>query len=611
MKIAVVETHWKSIVGKERTSAIDYFRSISPVTYAAKKRGWEVDIIRGLGKTPSVKEYSRLKEYDLVWLSYLDNSVALKYLIDTGTPYTMDFDDDLINIDATNPVSKQYTPDSSALRTLVWSLKHSPHITVSTNHLKKVYGSLRDLPITVLQNSVDLNDYQPKEKTPHDRIVIGYMGGITHYADVFHSPFWGAINYLIGKYPDRIAFKVLGMLPDLWWKDLPDFRYTSGTSDFVEYRQILSEWIRDVDIAVAPLHQTFFNRSKSHIKTQEYGIYSVPIVATKIEPYEDFNGKTDSIMLCEGHKDWVESLEKLINSKEERELWGKKSLARVKQISLEKRWDKWANYIESLKKPKLSHLASLPRVKSVLFSCMFFGNRTGSELYVYDLAKEYIKRGIRVGVWASHYGNEYIDEAENIGIKIHKYKPKEKYDIYHSQQVEPTERVLGLGRVIQTVHSEILDVEFPVTGVDKYIAVRPSVEAFVMTHSNRPVSTIFNGVDTDLFYKTEENNGKILFVGKEDYLRHDTIEDLRKTNKLFHFQGTQEEVARATRECDKTASIMLGRTTIEGWHCGKTGIVYEVDGMGKIKSKKELTPPIDLTPFTIPYMADRTLESYV
>jgi len=613
MKIAVIETHWKSISGKERTSAIDYYRSISPIQYAGKKMGWEVDVIRGLGAKPSVKEYARLKEYDLVWLSYLDNSVALKYLVDTGTPYTMDFDDDLINIDPTNPVGQQYHPESQAFKTLIWAIKHSPNITVSTPHLKSVYQPLRGgKNITVLRNSVLLDDFVRQPKVQDDKIVIGYTGGITHYGDIFHSPFWGAINYLFGKYQGKIALKVLGMMPDLWWKDLEDFRYTGGTSDYIDYKKTLSEWIRDVDIAVAPLHHTYFNKSKSFIKAMEYSVNAVPVVATRIEPYEEYDNKTGSILLCEGHKDWVDNLEMLINDAQARTEYGKKSLARVKQLSLDKTYDKWAKYVEKIaRKPEMRGLVSSHEVKSVLFSCLAFGSMTGSELYVYDLAKEYIKRGIEVGIWATHYGNDYLDEAKALGITIYTSKPKKKYDIYHAQQVEPTQRVLGLGRVIQTVHSEILpDFEFPVVGVDKYIAVRPTIEAFLSNQTNRPTRVIFNGIDTNLFYRTGKNNGRILFVGKDDYLRHDTIEELKKTGKLFHFQGSYEEVAEQTRQCYKTASIMLGRTTIEGWHCGKVGIVYRVDESGKILGKQEMPPPMDLLPFTIEYMADETLGFY-
>ena len=196
------------------------------------------------------------------------------------------------------------------------------------------------------------------------------------------------------------------MMPDLWWKDLSDFRYTGGTSDFNDYRETLSEWIRDVDIAVAPLHHTYFNKSKSFIKAMEYSVNGVPIVATKIDPYEEFDNKTGSIFLCEGHKDWVETLESLINDEKLRESYGKKSLSRVKQLSLEKTYDKWAKYIKTLKKPKTSHLTG-KKIGSVLFSCMMFGNTTGSELYVYDLAREYLKQGIKVGVWATHYGDSY------------------------------------------------------------------------------------------------------------------------------------------------------------------------------------------------------------
>jgi len=613
MKIAVLETHYKSLTGKTKTGATDYYRSILPITYAGKKLGWDVTVLKGIGEKPSIRDYEKLKAFDFVWLSYMDNSVALKYFIDTNVPYSMDFDDDLINIDPTNPVAQQYADGSNAQKALLWSIIHSPHLTVSTPHLKKSFGHLRKQEITVLKNAIEVGSYTVTKK-PHDKIIIGYMGGITHYADIFYSPFWGALNYLIGKYPDKIAFKVFGMIPDLWWKDLPDFRYTSGTSEYTEYRPLLSDWMQDVDIAVAPLHNTYFNKSKSFIKAMEYGVYQVPVVATKITPYEDFNGTTESIQLCDGHKDWVEKLETLINSKEDRELWGKKAVARVNQLSIEKKYTKWGAYIEDIVKNRRIYDLTKPRpqVKRVQFRCLMFGGRTGSELYVYDLAREYLRRGLKVAVLADHYGTDYLDEAKNLGIEIG-FNPKA--DIIHAQQIKPTESVLDKNiPIIQTIHSEILpEYEFPVThpNIKGYIAVRPTIEAYVMKHTNKPVRTIFNGVDSNLFYKTGEDNGKTLFVGKDDYLRHDTIKALRKRGSLqLVSKASPQTVAKHTRACHQTASIMLGRTTIEGWLCGKPGLVFIVDFNGKIKREQVFEPPADLTPFTIEYMADETLKMY-
>lgn len=612
MKIAIVRTHIKSLDGSTKLSGVDYFRSVSPVVKACEVNGWDCDIFTGLGENPSIRDYKKFREYDLVWMSYMDNSVALKYLLDTGVTINMDFDDDFINLDPTNPVAKQYHPESTELKTLLWSLKNLPHVSMSTNHLKEAYSPIRQLDTQVLVNAIDLDEHKMYPKIKHEGIVIGWMGGITHYADLFDPAFWGAITYILGKYPD-VTFSVMGMMPDLQWKDLPNFKWQDGVSDYSLYMKKWPAFIGEVDIAVCPLKDSYFNRSKSHIKAQEYASQALPIVASKVQPYIEFDKSTNSIDLCDGMGDWIASLEKLIQSQQLRKARGNQAHARVKQICLNRKVKKWGNYIKSIaKKPKISHSQAQKRIQSVLFTPLLFGGLTGSELYVKDLIVEYRKRGIEVGVWATHYNADIKELEKLLDITIYIEKPNKKYDIVHSQQVEPTERALSLGgRVIQTIHSEILPkYEFPVIGVDKYIAVRPSIEAFTMKHTNKDVVTIFNGVDTELFYKTGKSNGKVLFVGKDDYLRHDTIEELKKQGAII-MTGTQQEVAKATRECEKTASIMLGRTTIEGWHCGKPGIVYIVNEQGKIKGKQELPPPLDMYPYTTEYMAERTLEAYL
>ena len=123
--------------------------------------------------------------------------------------------------------------------------------------------------------------------------------------------------------------------------------------------------------------------------------------------------------------------------------------------------------------------------------------------------------------------------------------------------------------------------------------------------------------------KTVEKRDKkrILFVGTIDYLRKETIKDLIKTTKendeelwlvgklngveltefnmgvhVKHFPPTQN-VEKFIHQCDETAGILLGRTTIEGWMCGKKGWIYDVDNYGNILSKKLHDVPLDVEKF--------------
>ena len=63
-------------------------------------------------------------------------------------------------------------------------------------------------------------------------------------------------------------------------------------------------------------------------------------------------------------------------------------------------------------------------------------------------------------------------------------------------------------------------------------------------------------------------------------------------------------------QCDITAGILLGRTTIEGWLCGKPGIIYDIDESGEIKSKKLHNPPEDINKFSSKTIIGEIIKTY-
>ena len=130
------------------------------------------------------------------------------------------------------------------------------------------------------------------------------------------------------------------------------------------------------------------------------------------------------------------------------------------------------------------------------------------------------------------------------------------------------------------------------------------------------MSIINNPIDENRFNLNKTSNDNyVLFVGTIDYLREKTIRDLVQYTKeknlelwlvgdsssnylpellneshVKHFKSTWN-VEKYTKKCVETAGIMLGRTTIEGWMCGKGGWIYEVNDVGDILSKEFHLPP--------------------
>jgi glycosyltransferase involved in cell wall biosynthesis len=195
---------------------------------------------------------------------------------------------------------------------------------------------------------------------------------------------------------------------------------------------------------------------------------------------------------------------------------------------------------------------------------------------------------------------------------------------------------------IYSIHSEVIELENPIKheSIKKYIAIRPEIKEYIVDKFEIPeeqVDIIYNPIDSDKFkpnpsVKTENS---VLFVGTIDYLRKETILDLMERTKeegkelwlvgedksnylqqvLFeshvkYFPATWS-VENFIYKCEETAGIQLGRTTIEGWMCGKPSWIYKVDSGGFILSKEKFDPPTDIEKYYASNVAQQIKNEYV
>jgi hypothetical protein len=111
----------------------------------------------------------------------------------------------------------------------------------------------------------------------------------------------------------------------------------------------------------------------------------------------------------------------------------------------------------------------------------------------------------------------------------------------------------------------------------------------------------------DLIKTTKKNEGELWIVGKKnDTYLDDMIKD---ETHVTYFEPTPN-IETYIHQCDETAGIMLGRTTIEGWLCGKKGWIYDVDSNGNIKSKALHEVPSDIDKFKSDLVVKQIMKEY-
>jgi glycosyltransferase involved in cell wall biosynthesis len=218
------------------------------------------------------------------------------------------------------------------------------------------------------------------------------------------------------------------------------------------------------------------------------------------------------------------------------------------------------------------------------------------------------------------------------------------YDIIHVQHEPVTNMILQLYPNIEkiaTIHSEVIDLEKPVKheSIKRYIAIRPEIKEHIIEQDEIDMSlidVIYNPIDETRFNQietTEEN--AVLFVGTIDYLREQTIKDLIEytdenkmelwivgenksdylddillNNHVKRFSPTWNTET-FVRKAKETAGILLGRTTIESWMCGKKSWIYNVDKSGGILSKELVSPPQDINKFYGSTVCEKLVDSYL
>lgn len=290
MKISALRTHYESKNGKLRLSAVDYWRIDNPLSHITDhKVEFHNKIVVG-GEQPDIA-WEKFKDSDIVWSSYFSTPKHYAYMKAASEAFgfttIMDIDDNVFEVDKMAPGYVRYYPGSPHMKNIKTILADVDIVTTSTPHLKEVLERFRFKPVYVLPNAIDPVVYHlnPKKIPDNkDKIVIGYQGSSTHYSDLVDTGALYALRRIVNKY-DNVYVNFVGCLVDDFKKFLPEDRvvFTSGASDHKKWRKVWQEL--DFDIGLAPLKPGGFNRAKSNIKYQEYGLRRIPALYSWIDPY--------------------------------------------------------------------------------------------------------------------------------------------------------------------------------------------------------------------------------------------------------------------------------------------------------------------------------------
>jgi glycosyltransferase involved in cell wall biosynthesis len=246
-----------------------------------------------------------------------------------GTAVTYDNDDDF------RAVPKE-SPDYKKVGGLAGRRIHG--MTVKAARMARVFtttnGVLAELyreagveRVEVIPNAVAHDVDRPTIR--HDGVVIGWVAGIDHRADVVRIPIADALRRLMAEHPE-VRVECVGA--DL---QLPERYRHDGFVPFLE----LPARIGGFDIGIAPLAGLPGNRARSDIKVKEYAASGVPWLASPVGPYAELGEAQGGRLVPDDG--WYEALERLVTARRERRKLGRKGRSWARDQTVEAFAQRW------------------------------------------------------------------------------------------------------------------------------------------------------------------------------------------------------------------------------------------------------------------------------
>lgn len=243
-----------------------------------------------------------------------------------GKKIVLDMDDALELVDDTNPLFYSVKKDLGSHRELI-SL--ADEITVSTPVMAEYAKARTDKPVTIIPNCFTESEWI-YPRTDRKGIRIGFAGASAHVSDLI--PILPIIKRLQDKYD--ITFVLFGFgLSNYqnWYYDQRFAATEAGKKDLELFNELLLpikyEWVPyqafedypstliniALDIGIAPLAPTSFNKHRSACKAMEYTLSGALCLASDMEPY-----RVDKSSVLVSVDKWETELEYYITHPEER-----------------------------------------------------------------------------------------------------------------------------------------------------------------------------------------------------------------------------------------------------------------------------------------------------
>ena len=308
-------------------SALEQYRIYSPLKQAG------IEIIPGIRENQLALEAIDQAPLVLFQRDFSRNFGEYQQVLERahaqGKPVVLDLDDHLLALPEDHPdrISGWF---ADGLPSLLHAMVNSDALTVTTQTLRQALLPYNPR-IYVLPNYLDAELWQFREPKVAEKgapVRILFMGTPTHQPDL--ELIGEPLAHIAQKYAEHVAFIFFGAQPPSSLESAAKVTYLPLHT--YHYQAFLQEYQQlEAEIAIAPLQDNLFNRSKSAIKYLEYTALGISGVFCALPPYAEVVHDGLDGFLAANPEEWEQKLKLLIESPELRLQSAREAQKQVRQ----------------------------------------------------------------------------------------------------------------------------------------------------------------------------------------------------------------------------------------------------------------------------------------
>jgi hypothetical protein len=260
----------------------------------------------------------------------------LETLSRRGVAISFDNDDDFSGSDISSTDGQISTglagrlSNTQKARSVAKAARLADLVTTPSHVLAEQYRALGARHVATIENHLESGMLGFGYSSKHTGIVVGWIAAHEHSADLDRLAIVDSLARLLERHAQLRVVSVGLRLP------LRSDRYEYR--ERVDHTQLLRV-VGGIDIGIAPLADTKFNRARSNVKLKEYSSGGAAWLASPVGPYAGLGEQQGGRLV--GDDGWYEALDRLIGHARERKRLARRALKWAKAQTIDHHVSTW------------------------------------------------------------------------------------------------------------------------------------------------------------------------------------------------------------------------------------------------------------------------------